>query len=95
MRTDMDEYETNAVKKFKHDYGKDLHKVASPCFTNEEIAEESIKGIFDGPCASHVANLVVLGRVARPDISVAVQRVCRVVIDCTTTLDAARVRSFA
>ena len=51
--------------------------------------------ILADSCASHVATPLFLGRVARPDISVAVQRLCRGVTKLTTTHDAALVKLFA
>ena len=42
-----------------------------------------------------MATLLFLSRVARPDISVAVQSLCRVVTKWTTTHDAALIRLYA
>ena len=47
------------------------------------------------PVPSQVATLLFLSRVARPDISVAVQILCRVVTKWTTTHDAALTRQYA
>ena len=91
----MDDDAVNAVAKVKREYGKTLHKVSSPYLTKEEFAQQSDVGIFAGSCASPVATLLFLGRVARRDISVAVQRLCRVVTKWTTTHDAAMVQLFA
>ena len=84
MRTDMAEYAKNAVEKFKRD-GKTLRKVISPYFTNQDFAEEGDQGLFSSSCASHEVSLLFFGRVARPDISVAAQRLCRGVTKLTTT----------
>ena len=91
----MEDYAMNSVNKFRGDYGKTLLKVSSPYFTNEDLAEERTKALFRDSCASHVATLLFLGRVARPDTSVAFQRLCRAVIKWTTTFDAALVRLLA
>ena len=56
--------------------------------TLEEVAHEGEQpGLFTASAASHVATLLFLGRVARPGIAVAVQRLCRVVTKWTTTHD--------
>ena len=52
-------------------------------------------GFFIASAASHVATLLFLGRVARPDIAVAVQRVCRVVTKLTTTHDTQLLQLYA
>ena len=51
--------------------------------------------MFSGTCASHAATLLFLGRVARPHISVAVQRLCRVVTKWTSTHDRQLIRLMA
>ncbi|CAK0852325.1 unnamed protein product [Prorocentrum cordatum] len=50
---------------------------------------------YGGSCASHVATLLFLSRVARPHIAVAAQRLCSVVSRWSTTHDAALVRLYA
>ena len=95
MTTEMNDYIRSAVEKFTAEFGRGLSKVSSPYLTNEEWAEEGVPGHFAPNCASHVATLLFASRVARPDISVAVQRLCRVVSKWTTTHDAALVRLYA
>ena len=70
--------------------------MTSPCISSEDygrLGEEPCK--FSSSASSHVATLLFLSRVARPDISVAVQRLCRVVTKWTTTHDAALTRLYA
>ena len=70
--------------------------MTSPHISSEDygrLGEEPCK--FSSSASSHVATLLFLSRVARPDISVAVQRLCRVVTKWTTTHDAALTRLYA
>ena len=96
MLTSMDDYPANAVQRFLKEYGKKLSTVTSPYLSSEEsgrLGEEP--GRFSSSASSHVATLLFLSRVARPDISVAVQRLCRVVAKWTTTHDAALICLYA
>ena len=86
----------NAVAKFEAAHGSKLAKVSSPYLSNDEIAKVgTLPGSFSTSCASHVATLLFLSRVARPDISTAVQRMCRVVSKWSSTHDAMLVRCYA
>ena len=70
--------------------------MTSPYISSEDygqLGEE--RGRFSSSASSHVATLLFLSRVARPGISVAVQRLCRVVTKWTTTHDAALTRPHA
>ena len=96
MLTSVDDYVANAVQRFLKEYGKKLSTVTSHHLSSEEsgrLGEEP--GRFSSSASSHVATLLFLSRVARPDISVAVQRLCRVVTKWTTTHDAALIRLYA
>ena len=96
LHTDMDDYVANAIARFDSEYKGELRKVTSPFLTPEQWAEDGVcPGVFAGSCASHVATLLFLSRVARPDIAVAVQRLCSVVSRWSTTHDAALVRLYA
>ena len=96
LDVDMDDYVRSAVSKFKAELGRSLPKVTSPFLASEDWAREGVApGAFAPSCASHVATLLFLSRVARPDVAVAVQRLCTVVSRWTTTHDAALVRLFA
>ena len=97
LLTDMDNYVLAAVARFEAEHGAKLMKVSSPYLPAEEIAKcGEFPGCFSGkPCASHVATLLFLSRVARPDISTAVQRLCRVVSKWSTTHDSMLVRLYA
>ncbi|CAK0809613.1 unnamed protein product [Prorocentrum cordatum] len=96
LHTDMDDYVANAVARFASEYGGELRKVTSPFLSPEQWAEDGVcPGVFAGSCASHVATLLILSRVARPDIAVAVQRLCSVVSKWSTTHDAALARLYA
>ena len=69
MKTDMDEYAVNAVNRFKTEYRKNLHRVTSPYLAPEELAQIGEEpGRFSASAFSHVATLLFLGRLARPDI---------------------------
>ena len=93
LLADMQDYIDNACKRFQAEYGKRLQKVSSPFLPPEEVAKEGNPGgLFARSCASHVATLLFLSRVARPDISVAVQRLCRVVTKWTSTHDLMLIR---
>ena len=73
-----------------------MHNVSSPFLASEEVAKDGTPGgLFAKTCASHVAALLFLSRVARPDVSVAVQRFCRFVTKWTTTHDAMLIRLFS
>ena len=96
LATRMDAYVRNAVAKFQLEYNGRLSKVSSPYLPNEETSKEGTPGgLFSKSCSSHVATLLFLSRVARPDVSVAVQRLCRMVTRWTTTHDAMLVRLFS
>ena len=70
--------------------------MTSPYITPEESsAEGHSPGRFSSSAFSYSAILLFLSRVARPDISVAVQRLCRVVTKLTTTHDAQLIRLYA
>ena len=89
-------YVSNAEQRFNVEFKDKLTRVTSPYLTAEEIAVDGHSpGRFASSAASHVATLLFLSRVARPDVSVAVQRLCRVVTKWTTTHDAQLVRLYA
>ena len=89
LMTSMDDYASNAVQRFNVEFKDKLTHVTSPYFSSEEIAVDGHSpGRFSSSAASHVATLLFLSRVARPDISVAVQTLCRVVTKWTITHDA-------
>ena len=72
----------------KQENRSELHHVTSPYLSLEELAQEGEQpDLFTASAASRVATLLFLGRVARPDIAVAVQRFCRVVTKWTTSHD--------
>ena len=73
LDVDMNQYVLNAVAKFEAEYGKALPKVTSPYLSDAEWKVEGgfASTQFSRTCASHVATLLFLGRVARPDIAVA------------------------
>ena len=88
LLTDMDAHARNAVDKFQKACGSKLSEVASPYLQSEEALNEGIAGrVCSKSNASLVATLLFLARVARPDISVAAQGLCRVVTKWTTTHD--------
>ena len=90
------DYAANAVQRFKTEFGQKLTRVTSPYISFEELNEiGQSPGRFSSSASSHVATLLFLSRVARPDISVAVQRLCRVVTKWTTTHDAQLIRLYA
>ena len=96
LLTDMDNYIASAVSKFESEYNGKLGKATSPYLSSEEIAKVGeFPGSFSEKCSSHVATLLFASRVARPDISTAVQRLCRVVSKWSTTHDSMLVRVFA
>ena len=96
LLTDMDNYVKNAVAKFETEHGANLTKVTSPYLSNDDVAKEgTFPGEFSKSCASHAATLLFLSRVARPDLSTAVQRMCRVVSKWSSVHDAMLVRCFA
>ena len=75
------------------EYCKNLSKVTSPYLSSEDygqLGEEP--GRFSSSACSHVAILLFLNRVARTVISVAVQRLSRVVTKWTGSHDAALIR---
>ena len=76
----MDDYAANAVQRVNAEFGQTLRCVTSPYITLVEINETGQSpGRFSSSASSHVAILLFLSRVAHPDMSVAVQRLCRVV----------------
>ena len=90
MLTSMDDYAANVVQRFEQEYDKKLTFVTSPYLSSEDcgqLGEEP--GRLSSSACSHAATLLFLSRVARPDISVAVQRICRVVTKRTATHDVA------
>ena len=96
LLTSMDDCAANAVQRFKIEFGQKLTLVTSPYISSEELNEiGQSPGWFSSSASSHVATLLFLSRVARPDISVAVQRLCRVGTKLTTTHDAQLIRLYA
>ena len=92
----MDDYAANAVQRFNVEFQEKLSRVILLYVTPEESsAEGHSPGRFSSSAFSHDATLLFLSRVARPDISVAVQRLCRVVTKWATTHDAQLVRLYA
>ena len=88
LMTSIEDYASNAVRRFKAKLKDKLTHVTSPYFSAEEIAVDGHSlARFSSSAASHVATLLFLSRVARLDISVAVQRLCRIVTKWTTTHD--------
>ena len=98
---DMDGYATDATARFERELlEKDpkarLTKVTSPHLPPEVAAQLGVSpGLFTSSCSSHVATLLFLYRVARPDVAVATQRLCTVVTKWTTTHDLALIRIFS
>ena len=77
--TSMDDYAANAVQRVNAEFGQTLRCVTSPYITLVEINETGQSpGRFSSSASSHVA-ILRFSRVAHPDISVAVQQLCRVV----------------
>ena len=73
-----------------------LARVISPYVTPDELCEDGHSpDRFSSSACSHVAILLFLSRVAHPDISIAVQRLCRVVTKWTTTRDVQLIRLYA
>ena len=92
----MDDCAANAVQRFKTEFCQKLTRATSPYIFFEELNEiGQSPGRFSSSASSHVATLLFLSRVARPDISVAAQRLCRVVTKLTTTHDAQLIRLYA
>ena len=80
LLTSMVDYAANAMQRFTAEFRENLARVISHYITPEEIcAEGHSPGRFSSSASSHIAILLFLSRVARPDISVAAQRLCRVV----------------
>ena len=77
MLTSMDDYAANAVQRFLKEYGKNISEARSPYFSSEDSDQlDEEPGRLSSSASSHVATLLFLSRKARPDISVAVQRLC-------------------
>ena len=93
LKVHMAEYSQNAVRRFGDELGAKVNKVTTPFVTDKEWSETSEQdGIFKKSCSSHVATTLFLGRVGRPDISTAVQRLCSAVSRWTTVEDLALIR---
>ena len=96
MLTSMDDYAANAVQRFVEEHCETLTKVTSQYISSEEYCQlGEVPGRYSSSASSHAAILINLSRVARPDISVAVQHLCRVVTKWTTTNDAAIICFYA
>ena len=89
----MSDYTRNAVSRFKDEFGRNLRNVSSPFISDHDWSQCSDKpGVFHKSCSSYTATCLFLGRVGRPDISTATQRLCTAVAKWTETEDAALVR---
>ena len=77
---DMEAYARNATGQVPKGLRRKL-------LTRWEVSKGGTPGVWAKSCASHVATLLYLARVARPDLSGAVQRLCRVVTMRTTIAD--------
>jgi hypothetical protein len=96
LKVHMAEYSRNAVRKFSEEYGRNFNKAATPYVTEKEWADSSeVEGVFKRTCASHAATSLFLGRVGRPDLSCAVQRLCSAVARWTVVEDLALTRLIA
>lgn len=91
----MADYIRNAFKKFSEEHAGRLRNVTSPFLTDKEWAVHSeVAGRYAASCSSHVATLLFLMRVARPDIAVPVQRMCSQVSRWDEVCDDALVRAM-
>ena len=85
----MDSYAASAVEWCQ----ADLPKAASPWLSEEEwSAVDETPGALAHVCASHVATLLFLARMSRPDITTPVARLCSVVSRWTVVCDRALAR---
>ena len=86
LLTSIDDYASNAMLRFKAEFRDKLTRMTSHYLATEEVGVEGYSsGRFSSSASSHVATCLFLSRDARLDISVAVQRLCRVVINWSTT----------
>eukprot|EP00971_Amphidinium_carterae_P292723 5811456-Amphidinium_carterae.2 len=100
MNVHMRGYIDAAVQRFVTEWGQTLHRVKSPYLEEEDESEdegepktERIK--FDKSASSHIATLLFLARVCRPDLLVAVCRLAKKVSKWEVTDDKKLVRLFA
>lgn len=75
--------------------GRAVLKACAPFVSDKGWGEEGSKvSVLGESCVSHVAMVLFLARVARPDISTVVRRLCSEVSRWTTTCDQALLRLY-
>eukprot|EP00971_Amphidinium_carterae_P126249 2501085-Amphidinium_carterae.1 len=87
----------SALRKFDEEYGSGIRVVSTPFVTDEvwcADSEDQDVGRFANTAASHVASLLYIARMARPDILVAVTRLSRYVSRWHVNHDNALIRLF-
>eukprot|EP00971_Amphidinium_carterae_P307870 6118632-Amphidinium_carterae.1 len=94
MHVHMKGYIDAAVKRFTSEWGQTLQKVRSPYLGKDEIECEG-EPRFVKCASSHIATLLFLARVCRPDLLVAVCRLAKKVSKWEAIDDKTLVRLFA
>ena len=97
MTVNMRGYIKSAVEKFSSDWGRPFRDVGSPYLADHlwSTDDDDTPGTLASSAASHVATLLFLARMARPDVLPAVVRLTRFVTKWRRIHDGALVRIFA
>eukprot|EP00971_Amphidinium_carterae_P351600 6492186-Amphidinium_carterae.2 len=97
MKVSMQSMLSSALKKFSDELGTGIRVVSTPFVTDDVWCsdhDDQSKGRFRDTAASHVASLLYVARMARPDLLVAVVRLSRYVSRWGVNHDAALIRIF-
>ncbi|CAK0824602.1 unnamed protein product, partial [Prorocentrum cordatum] len=93
VATSMSGYLRNLVDKFRLEFKGALRKATTPHPTDGDYnAADDEPGVFQASAASSVASGLYASLVCRPDLSVAIQRMCSRVTRWTVTEDVALIR---
>eukprot|EP00959_Pyramimonas_sp_CCMP1952_P342674 7179188-Pyramimonas_sp.AAC.1 len=97
MVTNMSSYLLNVVKKFTGEYTGALRKATTPFPPETEswAPADDEPGVFQTSAASFVASGLYASLVSRPDLSVAIQRLCSRVTKWSVTDDVSLIRLMA
>eukprot|EP00971_Amphidinium_carterae_P352249 6492506-Amphidinium_carterae.1 len=103
MEVEMHDYLRCAIERFKSEYQRELRQVSTPYVSDDEWCgsegddegKSPERGVFSKTASSHVATLLYLARMCRPDALTAITRLARYVTRWEVAHDRAFFRLFS